>query len=87
MISPAAQRGRAVYQTSCIACHHADPARDGPLGPAIAGSSLDLLEARVLRGEYPAGYAPKRASRTMQPLPHLKPQLADLHAFLATGGK
>ncbi len=82
-LSQAAQRGRAVYQSSCIACHNADPKQDGPLGPAVFGSSLELLEARVLGGEYPAGYTPKRASRTMQPLPHLRPQLADLQAFLA----
>jgi mono/diheme cytochrome c family protein len=60
---------------NCIACHSMNPAQDGALGPAVAGASLALLEARVLRGEYPEGYVPKRPSRVMIPLPHLEPQL------------
>ena len=50
-----------------------DPRTDGSLGPAVAGASLELLTARVLRAEYPAGYTPKRETRVMVPLPHLEP--------------
>jgi mono/diheme cytochrome c family protein len=76
--------GRATYNGNCIACHAMDPTMDGALGPAVAGSSLELLEARVLRGEYPEGYEPKRPSRVMVPLPHLEPKLPALAAYLGS---
>jgi mono/diheme cytochrome c family protein len=78
-----AARGRAVYNANCIVCHNLDPAQDGGLGPAALGSSRELLEARVLRAEYPEGYTPKRDTRAMVPLPHLEPELDALTAFLA----
>jgi len=81
-LSEAGERGQALYTSLCIACHNPDPARDGSLGPAIAGSSRELLEARVVRGDYPPGYQPKRSSRAMPAFPHLAPQIDDLHAYL-----
>jgi mono/diheme cytochrome c family protein len=77
------KRGKVVYNTNCIACHHRDPAQDGGLGPPVAGASRDLLEARILRAEYPAGYTPKAETGLMIPLPHLEPELDALAAFLA----
>jgi len=59
-----------------------DPRTDGALGPAVAGASLELLEARVVLGEYPEGYAPKRDTRVMVPMPHLKAKLPELAAYL-----
>lgn len=79
-----AAAGRSVYNANCIACHAMDPRQDGALGPAVAGSSLELLEARVMRGEYPEGYAPKRATRVMVPMPHLKDRLPELAAYLGS---
>lgn len=76
------EAGRSVYNANCIACHGVDPTRDGALGPAVAGSSLELLEARVVRGEYPPGYQPKRPSRVMIALPHLESKLPELAAYL-----
>jgi mono/diheme cytochrome c family protein len=81
-LSPEAERGRQVYLAQCSACHASDPARDGPLGPAVKGASRELLEARLLRGTYPPGYAPKRPSAVMQPMPHLRDSLDDLAAYL-----
>lgn len=75
-------RGRQVYLAQCIACHNSDPSKDGPLGPAIRGSSLELLEAKVLRGDYPPGYRPKRDTKLMPPQPQLAPHVKDLAAFL-----
>jgi mono/diheme cytochrome c family protein len=80
--SPEAERGRQVYLAQCTACHAQDPAQNGPLGPAVKGSSRELLEARILHGTYPPGYTPKRPSAIMQPLPHLAGSLDDLTAFL-----
>ena len=75
-------RGRAIYLSTCAACHNADPSKDGPIGPAIKGASRELLEARVLRAGYPPGYKPKRATAVMPAQPELKPSLPDLEAFL-----
>jgi len=77
-----AARGRAVYLSQCTACHASDPAKNGPLGPAIKGSSRALLEAKVLRGSYPPGYRPKRNTAVMPPQPQLTPAIPDLDAFL-----
>ena len=69
----------------CSACHNSrNPHADGMLGPAIAGSSRELLEAKVLRNEYPPGYTPKRPGTiTMAPFPFLEEKIGDLEAFLA----
>jgi mono/diheme cytochrome c family protein len=75
-------KGKKVYFANCIACHSADPSKDGTLGPAIKGSSKELIEARVLRAEYPPGYKPKRETKLMVALPHLKDAIDDLAAFL-----
>jgi mono/diheme cytochrome c family protein len=79
------QKGRQIWVGNCVACHASDPARDGPLGPAVAGSSRELVEARVVRGEYPAGYTPKRPSKVMPARPDLAPSVPDLAAYLAQG--
>src|SRR5262245_11941768 len=81
-LSPEAERGRQVYSTQCTSCHAADPVQNGPLGPAVKGSSRELLDARVVRGGYPPGYTPKRSSAIMQPMPHLAGSLDDLAAYL-----
>ena len=80
--TPLFVRGRAIYQANCIACHNSDPTKAGAIGPELKGSTKDLLEARVLRGEYPAGYAPKRSSKAMPSLPHLKNELEGLAEYL-----
>ena len=80
--SSLADRGRVVYQTNCIACHNTDPHKPGALGPEIWGSSLALVEGRVMKGEYPPGYTPKRTTHTMVPIPQLQADLPALHAYL-----
>ena len=80
---PSAARGRGVYLANCTACHNPDPTRDGTLGPAVAGSSLDLLEARVVRGDYPPGYTPKAGTKLMAPLPFLAGEVDSLAAYLS----
>jgi mono/diheme cytochrome c family protein len=66
-LSPEAEHGRRVYMSQCTVCHAADPSQPGPVGPEIRGSSRELLEAKVLRGAYPAGYKPKRSTAVMPP--------------------
>lgn len=81
-LSPEAARGKMVYQNTCTSCHSSDPAKDGPVGPAVKGSSHELIEARVMRGEYPAGYTPKRQTTLMIPLPQVEKSIDDLAAYL-----
>jgi mono/diheme cytochrome c family protein len=75
-------RGRQIYAANCTACHNPDPSKEGSLGPAIKGSSQELLEARILRAAYPPGYTPKRTSNSMPPMPFLKSAIPDLAAYL-----
>jgi mono/diheme cytochrome c family protein len=79
-----AARGKTVYENVCTACHNRNPREGGALGPAIAGASQELLEAKVLRAEYPPGYAPKLPSATMPKFEYLAGSLGDIAAYLAT---
>ena len=76
-------QGRGAFMSNCIACHNMNPTQPGSIGPAIAGSSLELLEGKVIRNEYPPGYTPKRDTQAMVPLPHLEAQIPAIHAYLA----
>lgn len=75
-------RGRMVYNTNCIACHNSNPKLAGSIGPDVAGSTLELLQARVTRAAYPEGYKPKRPSAAMPAMPYLKSDIPALQAFL-----
>jgi mono/diheme cytochrome c family protein len=79
---PKAERGRQLYLAQCIACHNSDPAVAGVLGPPVKGSPRELLESKVLKGTYPAGYAPKRPTALMPAQPALEPEIGNLAAFL-----
>lgn len=76
------EKGQQVFTVNCQSCHGADAKKDGSIGPAIWGSSLELITARVLHVEYPTGYAAKRSTKLMVPLPHLEADLPAIHAFL-----
>jgi mono/diheme cytochrome c family protein len=82
-VEHSARRGKAVYQTNCIACHNPDPAQPGTLGPPIAGSPRVLVESRIRTATYPEGYTPKRETQLMPPLPHLASYIDDLVLYLA----
>jgi mono/diheme cytochrome c family protein len=75
-------KGRQVWLGQCIACHNTDPSKAGSVGPAVKGSSLALLEARVLHAEYPPGYKAKRSTKIMPSRPDLAANLPDLAAYL-----
>ncbi len=81
-VDPLVDRGRAVYLSNCIACHNPDPSQNGAIGPAIANSGQELIEARVMYAKYPDGYKPKRESAQMPAFPELKNDLPAIHAFL-----
>jgi mono/diheme cytochrome c family protein len=81
-LSPEAERGRQVYLSQCTTCHASDPAQPGPVGPELKGASRELLEAKVLRGTYPAGYKPKRPTAIMPLQPHVAGDIPALAAYL-----
>lgn len=80
--NPLAERGRRVYLSQCIACHNADPAQPGAVGPAVKGATKSLLEAKVLQGTYPSGYKPKRPTRVMTPQPGMAAEIGALTEYL-----
>lgn len=82
MAAADAAKGKQIYNVNCIACHNVDPSKDGAIGPAIKGSSKALITARILSATYPKGYKPKRPTKMMPPLPHLKGSIDALAAFL-----
>lgn len=79
---PAVARGRQAYMGNCIACHNMNPALTGAVGPEVKGASRALLEARILRAEYPPGYQAKRDTKLMPAQPQLAGSIDDLAAFL-----
>lgn len=81
-LSSLESRGKGVYISNCIACHNPNPSLDGSIGPAIAESSLELLQYKVLTRQYPPGYKPKRDSGVMPDFPQLKNDIPGLHAYL-----
>ena len=76
------ERGRQIYQAQCIACHNPDPSQAGAIGPAVRGASAEVLRAKVISGTYPPGYAPKRATKLMQPMPQLASDVPALAEYL-----
>lgn len=80
------KRGNVVFETNCTACHARDPRIDGPVGPANACASSELLTAKLMRNEYPPGYTPKRDTQAMAPLPYLEKELPALAAYLQSLG-
>jgi len=76
------EKGKQIYTANCVSCHGADPKKDGSIGPAIWGSSLELISHRVLTSDYPEGYKPKRSTTIMSALPYLQKDLPALHHFL-----
>lgn len=81
-LSDLAKKGKGTFLANCIACHNPDPRLPGSIGPDIAGSSLELLQARVLTRSYPPGYTPKRKSAQMPDFPQLAADIPALHAYL-----
>ena len=81
-VEPALARGRQTYQTICISCHNANPALAGSVGPPLKNMARAILEAKLLHGEYPAGYTPRRDTKMMPTQPQLAPALDDLALFL-----
>jgi mono/diheme cytochrome c family protein len=74
--------GSTIYKMKCTSCHNADPTKAGSIGPDIANSSYELLEAKTQRKTYPEGYTPKRKTKIMPKIPLTEEQIKAIEAFL-----
>ncbi len=76
------KKGRMVYLANCVSCHNNNPKKLGSIGPEIYGVSIDVLTKKIVSGEYPENYKPKRTSKIMPSMPHLNKEIPNLHAFI-----
>ena len=79
------RKGKAAYMSYCSSCHNVNPSLMGALGPPLAEIPLATLESKVLYAKYPDGVQPRIPVKGVMPaMPHLKDEIAALHAFLQT---
>ena len=76
------EKGRMVYFANCVSCHNNNPKKPGSIGPEVYGASIDVLAQKIVFGKYPENYRPKRTSKIMPLMPHLKKEISNLHAFI-----
>ena len=76
------EKGRMVYFANCVSCHNNNPKKPGSIGPEVYGASIDVLTQKIVFGQYPENYSPKRTSKLMLLMPHLKKEISNLHAFI-----
>ena len=82
LVNGNASSGQTRYQTVCIACHNTNPAEVGPIGPAIKGSSWELIFTKVTTGLYPLGYKPQRDTHIMPIFELTESDAKDLAEYL-----
>ena len=76
------EKGRMVYFANCVSCHNNNPKKPGSIGPEIYGVSIDTLTQKIVYGNYPENYRPKKTSKIMPAMPHLNKKISNLHAYL-----
>ena len=76
------EKGRMVYFANCVSCHNNNPKKPGSIGPVVYGVPIDVLPQKILSGEYPENYRPKRTSKIMPLMPHLNSEISNLYAFI-----
>ena len=76
------EKGMMAYFANCVSCHNNNPKKPGSIGPEVYGASIDVLTQKIVFGKYPENYSPKRTSKIMPLMPHLKKEISNLHAFI-----
>ena len=76
------EKGRMAYFANCVSCHNNNPKKPGSIGPEVYGASIDVLAQKIVFGKYPENYSPKRTTKIMPVMPHLKKEISNLHAFI-----
>lgn len=75
--------GEVLYQANCTFCHSYNASVDGHIGPAITGTSFEVLEAKLHRATYPKGYIPKRTTLLMPTFPQFsQAELEAIYLYL-----
>lgn len=75
-------KGKNIFIENCLNCHNPNIARPETIGPNIAGSSIEVVTARVLRAQYPEHYLFKRKSHLMPAFPQLEKDIPAIHAYV-----
>jgi mono/diheme cytochrome c family protein len=79
-------KGRRLYMSNCIQCHHRDPNMKGPIGPEMTDAPLEIMTAKVMTGRYPEklpeGFVPKRSTKLMRPIPKLKDDIPAIYEWV-----
>lgn len=79
--------GKVLYSSTCAICHNVNPKKEGGVGPAVFGSSKDLLRSKVRYGIYPKNYKPKRPTNIMPIFPLEESDIDALYRYLNCDGK
>jgi len=79
-------RGRRLYLSNCIQCHNKDPNLKGSLGPEMIDAPLSVMTSKVMTGVYPAvlpaGFVPKRKTKTMRKIPKPEKDIPAIYDFV-----
>lgn len=74
--------GKAVYTTTCIKCHNANPTKPGPIGPELYTTPNAVFHTKVPTGTYPQGYVAKRKTKIMPNFLHLTNKVDSLYHYI-----
>jgi mono/diheme cytochrome c family protein len=84
-------KGKRIWLSACIQCHHRDPNLKGPVGPEVTDSPLEVMTSKIMTGKYPdplpQGFVPKRTSRAMRPLPKYKDDIFAIWSYVQSEKK
>ena len=83
-VSDSYEKGKTIYESTCISCHNIDPQIDGVLAPRITDINYNLIESMIMTGKLPVGVAQKWPGAKMAPLPYLEKHIPDLYEYLKT---
>lgn len=84
--TPDLDKGKRLYLSNCIQCHNKDPNLKGSLGPEMIDAPLSVMTSKVMTGLYPnplpAGFTPKRTTKSMRKIPKLEKDIPLIHAWV-----
>ena len=73
---------KTLFISKCAMCHNVNPTKPGSIGPAISGSSLELITLKTQKRQYPKGYVPKRKTKVMPIVKLTEKEIKSIHSYL-----
>jgi mono/diheme cytochrome c family protein len=73
---------KSLFISKCVMCHNVNPTKPGSIGPAISGSSLELIKLKTQKRQYPKGYVPKRKTKVMPIVKLTEQEIKLIHSYL-----